>query len=110
MLFRSLSTYYRERLLGEAVSRNHADLVLETEWKGRKGWRSAIIDGTRAGWTFQQICGSFSTPHYKIAADVRTAYHLGLIDILPQGLPAPRVVLSATPANDPRQMPLFGEA
>ncbi|MCA3492272.1 MAG: hypothetical protein IOC98_12655 [Rhodobacter sp.] len=105
-----LATYYRERLLGEAVSVRRASRQFEDAWAGQRAWRPALLSGVRAGDDFATICGTRSTPRWKIAADIRDAYHLGLIDTLPAGLPAPRVVLTATPANDPRQMPLFREA
>lgn len=105
-----LANYLRERLLGEAAAVRRASQQFEDAWAGQRPWRPALLSGVRAGDDFATICGTRSTPRWKIAADIRDAYHLGLIDTLPAGLPAPRVVLTATPANDPRQMPLFREA
>ena len=110
-----LATYYRERLLGEAVSIRQAEESFVAEWMSMKSWRPSIVTGGRCGWSFAQIRSACraSTPEWRIAADVRVAISLGIFANHPAGLPAPRVALTATPvtpANDPRQMPLFGEA
>ena len=105
-----LANYLQERLLGEAVSRRQAEESFVAEWASMKSWRSVIVLGGRAGWPFSQVKAACraSTPEWRIAADVRAAMSLGIFTDAPAGLPAPRVVLSTTPANDPRQMPLFG--
>ena len=104
-----LSTYYRERMLGEAVQHRKADAVFCSTWIGLRRYRPTVVAVSQAGGPFADIMQTTSTPAWKVAADVRDAYHLGVIDTLPTGLPAPRVVLTPLPANDPRQMPLFGE-
>lgn len=107
-----LANYYRERLFGDVVMRDRATEIFEAEWSTQFSWRSVVLQGGKAGWDFKTIVGACkkSTPAWRIAQDVRLALQLGFFTQVPAGLPAPRVVLAVGPANDPRQMPLFGEA
>ena len=106
-----IANYYRERLFGDVVMRDQASESFAAEWCTQYSWRAPILMGGRAGWDFKQIVAACkkSTPVWRIADDARKALSLGFFTQVPAGLPAPRVVLTATPADDPRQMPLFGQ-
>jgi len=106
-----ITAQHQDRLLGEAVAQRMADETFAVEWTGMKSWRSAILNGCRAGWTFMQIVGACraSTPRHRIAEDIQNDYRLGIIAELPAGLPSHKAAPPQQTANDPRQMPLFAE-
>lgn len=62
-------------------------LRLQIEAKARSGLRSKLIDGARAGLTFDAIWRMTSTSQVKLAQIARDCVGLGLIDALPEGTP-----------------------